>query len=221
MHGVLLIGYTWYHRKAHAGYPFSIVLSTLNSLSYVSETLHQSEPSLGSPSEMSSHFDNTRKGIDEISGGNERQSNSIIKPVETPFPPYLRDEEQRKMDMAVRRSEYSSSSLCRSTLFPLRGSVGMSDLAGSLLESVQVKRLVQAYIIKARWFHCNNTPTLEEYMHSLQGKVDVERMHLGLLEIEVLVCLLSYDKKLAGNSNCQVEKIETSSEVLGIDKMPR
>ncbi|KAL2334647.1 hypothetical protein Fmac_015860 [Flemingia macrophylla] len=53
--------------------------------------------------------------------------------------PPSRDEERQKMDMTVRRSEYSSSSLCRSTLSPPRGSVGMGDLVGSLPESMQVK----------------------------------------------------------------------------------
>ncbi|KAG4968021.1 hypothetical protein JHK87_033672 [Glycine soja] len=28
----------------------------------------------------------------------------------------------------------------------------------------EIKRLVQAYITEARWFHCNHTPTMEEYM---------------------------------------------------------
>ncbi|KAK7312917.1 hypothetical protein VNO77_37162 [Canavalia gladiata] len=28
----------------------------------------------------------------------------------------------------------------------------------------EMKRLVQAYITEARWFHCNHTPTMEEYM---------------------------------------------------------
>ncbi|TKY73102.1 terpene synthase 2 [Spatholobus suberectus] len=28
----------------------------------------------------------------------------------------------------------------------------------------EMKRLVQVYIIEAIWFHCNHTPTIEEYM---------------------------------------------------------